>query len=177
MIKSKLIQNINENGHIHVSIDSIIDEMLCGNKVTNVCVDNSQEYKDVERYIEACRTYSKKPSMILHKCEDEHLLSELAENWVIPSEYKRIDVIEYLISRCKNEEEIQRVSDELLEYHKRNQLIILNVMIYLVDTMRKNNVVWGIGRGSSVASFCLYLIGINKINPMDYDIPYTEFFK
>jgi DNA polymerase III alpha subunit len=54
---------------------------------------------------------------------------------------------------------------------------VLKTMKYIVDTLRKNNVVWGVGRGSSIASYALFLIGIHKIDSIKYDIPITEFFK
>ena len=43
--------------------------------------------------------------------------------------------------------------------------------------MRKNNIVWGVGRGSSVASFVLFLIGVHKINSLYYDISIDEFLR
>ena len=50
-------------------------------------------------------------------------------------------------------------------------------MIYLVDIMQENKVIWGVGRGSSVASFVLYLIGIHKINPITHDLDWREFLR
>jgi len=50
-------------------------------------------------------------------------------------------------------------------------------MIYIVDMMRKNNLVWGVGRGSSVASYVLYLIGIHKIDSLKYNLNIEEFLK
>jgi DNA polymerase III alpha subunit len=50
-------------------------------------------------------------------------------------------------------------------------------MKYIVDTLRANNVVWGVGRGSSVASYVLHIIGVHKIDPIKYNIPIEEFFK
>jgi DNA polymerase III alpha subunit len=50
-------------------------------------------------------------------------------------------------------------------------------MKYIVDTLRKNQIVWGVGRGSSVASYALYLIGVHKIDSVKYDLPIGEFFK
>ena len=43
--------------------------------------------------------------------------------------------------------------------------------------MRDNQVIWGVGRGSSVASYVLYLIGIHKIDSMYYDLPINEFLR
>ncbi len=54
---------------------------------------------------------------------------------------------------------------------------VLYVMKYTVDTLRANNIIWGVGRGSSVASYVLHIIGVHKIDPIKYDIPIEEFFK
>jgi DNA polymerase III alpha subunit len=54
---------------------------------------------------------------------------------------------------------------------------VLYVMKYIVDTLRANNIIWGVGRGSSVASYVLHIIGVHKIDPIKYNIPIEEFFK
>jgi len=54
---------------------------------------------------------------------------------------------------------------------------VLHVMKYVVDTLRENQIVWGVGRGSSVASYVLYLIGVHKIDSIKYKLPIEEFFK
>jgi DNA polymerase III alpha subunit len=59
----------------------------------------------------------------------------------------------------------------------RNLFQLLQYLKYLVDTMRKHNIVWGVGRGSSVASYVLYLIGVHKINSMYYDLDIEEFLR
>ena len=58
----------------------------------------------------------------------------------------------------------------------RNLFPVLKVLIYIIDTMRKNNLVWGIGRGSSVASYVLYLIGVHKVDSK-YNLDIKEFPK
>ena len=63
------------------------------------------------------------------------------------------------------------------EYGKRDMHNLLRYMIYLVDFMRENNIVWGVGRGSSVASYVLYLIGVHKIDSIQYDLDWTEFLR
>ena len=66
---------------------------------------------------------------------------------------------------------------ELTEFKTRNLFPVLKVLIYIIDTMRKNNLVWGIGRGSSVASYVLYLIGVHKVDSLKYNLDIKEFLK
>ena len=56
-------------------------------------------------------------------------------------------------------------------------LDVLKSMKYIVDTLRENGIIWGVGRGSSVASYVLFLIGVHKIDSVKYNIPIEEFFK
>jgi len=96
--------------------------------------------------------------------------------WFIPKEYKEMDIEEFLVNQCPKEN-YDRLVEELNLYKKHNMLDVLKVMKYLVDTLRKNNIVWGVGRGSSVSSYCLYLIGIHKIDSVKYRLPISDFFK
>lgn len=97
--------------------------------------------------------------------------------WYMPEEYKKLSIDEHVLSLCKTQEELQRVGQELLLYQERNLFDLLRFLKYLVDTMRSNNIVWGVGRGSSVASYVLYLLGVHKINSMFYDLDIKEFLK
>jgi len=47
----------------------------------------------------------------------------------------------------------------------------------MVDNLRKRNVVWGVGRGSSVSSYVLFCIGINRIDPLKFNLDVGEFLK
>ena len=98
-------------------------------------------------------------------------------NWLMPEKYKTMDIAKFVLDQCKNEEELQRAGTELLLFQQREMFMLLRYLKYLVDTMRKNNIVWGVGRGSSVASFVLFLIGVHKINSLYYDLSITEFIK
>ena len=101
----------------------------------------------------------------------------LQKNWRMPAEYKELDIASYILSLCKEEHELQRVGQELLLYQERNLFDLLRYLKYLVDTLRKNNVVWGVGRGSSVASYVLFLIGVHKIDAIYYNLNIDEFLK
>ena len=54
---------------------------------------------------------------------------------------------------------------------------MLRYLRYLVDTLRANGIVWGVGRGSSVASFVLYKIGVHRINSIEHDLDFNEFMR
>lgn len=97
-------------------------------------------------------------------------------NWFIPAEYKNLDIEEHLIKLCPKEN-YDRLTQELELYRKNDMIPVLKAMKYIVDTMRKHNLVWGVGRGSSVASYVLFLIGIHKIDSIKYNLPINEFFK
>ncbi len=98
-------------------------------------------------------------------------------NWYMPDKYKTLDIAQWLLDQCTTEPELQRVGEELLLYQERDLFNLLRYLKYFVDTMRKNNIVWGLGRGSSVASYVLYLIGVHKINSMYYDLDIGEFLR
>lgn len=99
------------------------------------------------------------------------------DHWHMPEEYQTLDIAQLILDLCKTEPELQRVGQELLLYQERNLFPLLRYLKYFVDTMRKNNVVWGLGRGSSTASYVLYLLGVHKINSLYYDLPIEEFLK
>jgi len=99
-----------------------------------------------------------------------------SKHWFIPNDYCP-NLVEFLYSQCTTTEQTQRVDQELELFIKNGMYDLLHVMKYVVDTLRENNVVWGVGRGSSVASYVLHLIGVHKIDSVKYNLPIEEFFK
>jgi len=97
--------------------------------------------------------------------------------WFMPDEYKNMDIAKWLLDQTKHDTELQRTGAELLMYAERDLLDLLRYLKYFVDTLRANNIVWGVGRGSSVASFVLYLIGVHKINSITYNLDIEEFIR
>jgi len=97
-------------------------------------------------------------------------------NWFIPQYYQDLNIEEHLINLCP-EKNYDRLLLELTIYQEKNLIPVLKSMKYIVDTLREHNIVWGVGRGSSVASYVLYLIGVHKVDSVKYDLPIEEFFK
>lgn len=99
-----------------------------------------------------------------------------SNNWFVPTRYKNMDIETYLIEHCPNQNH-DRLVRELELYRKNKMIPMLQTMKYIVDSLRENHIVWGVGRGSSVASYALFLLGVHKIDSIEYDLPIEEFFK
>ena len=109
--------------------------------------------------------------------------------WFMPDKYKTLNVLNWLQANLMEKlqdpddnnilttKEWARVSEEYEQYRLRGMIDLLRYMVYLVDFMRENDIVWGVGRGSSVASYVLYLIGVHKINSIQFDLDWREFLR
>ena len=98
-------------------------------------------------------------------------------SWHMPDEYKNLDIAEYVLSLCNSDATLQRCGQELLLFQERNLFDLLRYLKYLVDTLKANRMIWGVGRGSSVASYVLYLLGVHRIDSMFYDLDAREFLR
>lgn len=103
---------------------------------------------------------------------------DLQTTWYMPDNYLTLDIEKWIREQAAPwDPEATRVEEELAAFRERNMLDLLRWMKYFVDTCRANNVVWGVGRGSSVASYVLYLIGVHKINSLKYNLDWREFLR
>jgi DNA polymerase III alpha subunit len=99
------------------------------------------------------------------------------KNWHMPEQYKNLDIAEHVLRLCDTEVELQRVGQELLLYQERDLFDLLRYLKYLVDVMKQNQVIWGVGRGSSVASYVLYKLQVHRINSIYYELNVREFLR
>ena len=109
--------------------------------------------------------------------EPDQYHKELSGVWNMPDKYQQLDIAELLLPRATHPGGPERLAQELELFHNRGMIPVLRAMAYLVDTMREHQVVWGVGRGSSVASYTLHLLGINRINPLEFDLDIEEFLR
>lgn len=99
------------------------------------------------------------------------------QEWYMPDSYKEMDIAKHILDLCKTDAELQRVGEELLLYMERDLFDLLRYLVYLVDIMELNNVIWGVGRGSSVSSYVLYLLKVHRIDSMFYKLDPREFLR
>ena len=98
-------------------------------------------------------------------------------NWHMPEEYKQLDIAAHVLGLCNSEVELQRCGEELLMYQERDLFNLLKYLKYLVDVMIQNKIIWGVGRGSSVASYVLYKLRVHRIDSMFYNLDVHEFLR
>lgn len=170
---------VNKYGQVIVTSSEIFDAIYSGkvSDLSNVFLSNN---KDIEQFNQSVDINADRISQ-LKKLEALDIDIKDFDNqnqhqWFMPNNYYP-NLIEYLYSCCETEEQTDRVSLELNLFIQHNMMDLLFYLKYLVDTMRANNIVWGVGRGSSVASYVLYLIGIHKIDSIKYNLDINEFLK
>ena len=161
---------------------SVTENQLCELLYTNPELDLTRFLvEDPDRYNRSTKQLSvgwellNKYSILDYDVSEFDISNQ--NTWFMPEEYKNFDIAKWVLDHSNSQEELQRLGEELLLYQERNLFPLLCYLKYLVDTMRSNNIVWGVGRGSSVASFVLYKIGVHKINSLFYDLDIKEFLK
>ena len=97
--------------------------------------------------------------------------------WFMPDSYRTMDIAEHVLGLCQDQFQLQRAGQELLMFQERGLFDLLRYLKYLVDVMRENQVIWGVGRGSSVASYVLFLLGVHRIDSLYYDLDPAEFLR
>lgn len=165
----------NYNNQMILDEDDVITSWLSGSSISQAIFEDESP---INIYNEWCQHYDV-DALIKTKKEDlsNNYPEKCLQNWHMPESYQNLNIVEYLIDQTTTADEYQRVVYELTLYEERGMLIVLQFLKYLADVCAENKIVLGVGRGSSVASYCLYLLGIHKINSIKYDLDIKEFLK
>lgn len=159
------------DGVVEVTPNQVESLLLLGTPVEKICVTEVND--DVTKFnsLSGVKLCQKKDAKI-----------DLS--WQIPKEYQEIDIEEYFLLLFKHKVALDdpnferreiRLANEIEEFKRRGHFDVLRAIIYTFDVLKKNKVVWGVGRGSSCASYLLYLLGVHLVDPVLYDIPVSEF--
>jgi len=173
-----MLLKTDSNGIPIFSNKNLIDMIYTGHidKCHVVLCDPNDEIKQFNKHAEEFGTQALKQYIPIDV--DKTQFDNVCQSeWFMPEAYKNLDVYSFLESKCTNEEQVKRLDEEYIEFEKRDMLNLLRYMVYLVDYMRENNILWGVGRGSSVSSFVLFLIGVHRINPIQFDLDWREFLR
>ena len=170
---------VDEFGRCYYSIKDIIELLYARPDfdISQIAIEKTECHKwnqYCEELLEEMKILSDH-NTITDNIEDFHKMKLGA--WFMPQEYIEFDIEKFVLDQCTSAEETIRANDELMMFSQRNLIIVLKYIKYVVDTMRANHIVWGVGRGSSLASFVLFLIGINKVNPLLHNLDIHEFLR
>jgi len=161
--------------------NDVVHNWLCGNQLDHGVFD---DIEPINIYNNWCFNYDMDESITpLSEDTSDDFVDKCTsiENWYMPDEYKDMDIHQYLLTKLPNvnklSTEYKRMMMEYDMFETRNMLPVLKFLVYLVDVCKENNIVLGVGRGSSVASYILYLIGVHRIDSIKYDLDIKEFLK
>lgn len=157
------VMNLYLQGHDIAALDHLMVDHTIDIETAAHILDNVPAFV---RYDELVQQQSREEWD--HRCQ---------ANWYMPSEYKQLDIAEHVLSLCNTDAELQRCGQELMLFQERNLFDLLRYLKYLVDVMRENRLIWGVGRGSSVASFVLYKLGVHRIDSLYYELDPAEFLR
>lgn len=170
----------NKFGEIIFQDTDLCDLVMQGRDITamsGVCVDIGMDVDNMISHIQdpgQLQTWIKPASEDLSLDEFDKIRQS---QWFMPDQYKDLDIAAHVLSLCATQEQLQRAGQELLLYQQHDLFDLLRYLKYLVDVLRDNQCIWGVGRGSSVASYVLYLLGVHRIDSMHYDLDPREFLR
>jgi DNA polymerase III alpha subunit len=144
------------------------------NDLKELVVDYTDELEQFEQTVEF---KFKRFNAELDQLDIKDFDKALQSDWFMPEEYRSFDVEEWCLSRCTTHEQVTRVLDEMKAYTDRGMVPLLQWTKHFVDSCNQNNIVWGVGRGSSVASFVLFLLGVHQVDSIKYNLDWQEFLR
>lgn len=154
-----------------------IFKVLYQGKLTNL-KDITVDYnEDIEQLEQTAGFTFQRFNEQLDAISIEDFDAALQSDWFMPPEYRDFDVEDWCLQRCTTDEQRNRVMDEMDAFENRGMIPLLQWCKYFVDTCNENNIVWGVGRGSSVASFVLFLLGVHQVDSVKYNLDWQEFLR
>lgn len=167
---------MNQYNEIEVTENDLVEGLLEGKRASYVVTKDTEK---IDSYNHFCTLFKFNDTIDYEtpaQSKDKYSYTD-ANNWWMPDEYKQLDIAEYLLSKTQTQQQHQRVVEELSEFEKREMIPMLQFLVYMVTELKQHNILWGVGRGSSVASYILYLIGVHRIDSIKYDLDYKEFLR
>lgn len=167
----------NKFGELIFNDSDVIDLVMQGHdpaSFEDMIVDSTV---DLSKWPDWAETVPGFQQQRFHDCSVSEFHATQQQNWHMPDSYKNMDIAAHVLNLCKNDAELQRCGQELMLYQERGLFDLLRYLKYLVDVMQQNAVIWGVGRGSSVASHVLYMLGVHRINSLYYNLDIQEFLR
>jgi DNA polymerase III alpha subunit len=154
--------------------------MLAGT-VSDLSIVNVDDPTVVERFNQSVEHNGDQTNLLTvyqkPQCSIEEYYNIRQQQWLIPQKYENFDIGQWIIDQCQTSVELDRVNQELQLFEQKQMFPVLRCLRYLIDVMREHNIVWGVGRGSSVASYVLFLLEVHRIDSVKYNLDWREFLR
>jgi len=142
---------INSQDEMIYSESDLCDLIMQGHAIDGVTVDSTVDLETAAAFLEDVPLFLKYNPLV-EQMSTEEFDHRNQNTWFMPDSYRDLDIAELVLNLCKNSSELQRCGHELMLYQERGLFDLLRYLKYLVDVMTENQLIWGVGRGSSVAS-------------------------
>jgi Bacterial DNA polymerase III alpha NTPase domain len=167
-------RQILDDGTVLLSDDAAIEVLYRGGRLEGQLFDRSEA---VDLYNQGLRTLDLALAKLSIRGSDSLSQPDWYATWLTPQNWAEADVLQYCLDLCSNDDQRIRVCEEIKLFQERDMIPVLQHLMWLVFNFRQRGIVWGVGRGSSVSSYVLFLIGINRIDPLKFDLDVGEFLK
>ena len=161
------------DGDCTLTKDGIYDLILSGEELSDISVNSLDE--EIKRFCKLTDTE------ITEKTKPNY--DKINDAFNIPKRYLDMNLGDYFISKVNSrfkkveKEHLLRIKQELDIYSEKGMEDVLRLSIYIVDTLKEENIVWGPGRGSACCSFLLYLIELHDIDSIKFELDINEFLR
>jgi len=173
--------NVDAYGQVEFNTQEVLESIY---NSSDSIVDYIDSRYEIDRHNQYCDAFdiNKIESPINPQLDVTNFHKQNSSDWLMPDNYKTMDIEQHLAEKLldyklTDERYVQTLADELAEYRARNMMDLLKFLKYLMDTCHTHDIVTGVGRGSSVSSLVLYLIGVHAIDPIKYNLEYKEFLR
>lgn len=167
---------VSKHGELIYDHNDLCDLVMQGRDIQGITVDRSVDLETAAAILDDV------PKFVQYNALVEQLTTQEFDHrnqshWFMPDEYRSLDIAEHVLSLCNSANELQRCGQELMLFQERGLFDLLRYLKYLVDVMTEHKLIWGLGRGSSVASYVLYKLRVHRVDSLYYDLDPQEFLR
>lgn len=157
-----------EDGSSVVPTDVLALMILKGESIDGVYVEDSHDSDALQAVygVDCGISDDEIPQIVLPTHETtEEAVDELVQRILESDRFEETDSF------------VSRVEREMEFFKETNNIAFLLGVSDLIEKFKESGVVWGVGRGSACASLILYILHVHDINPIEYDINFSELSK
>lgn len=165
---------IDDNGNVVYFTDSLIEMLYNGEIPSEILYP--QDDPDVVAFNKF--SYENLDDIYYTLPTSIKTTQERKEDWFYPDRYDEINLYEYFEKLIDNNDlQKNRIYQEINLYKEKGFEKFLRFCIFLSDKIKENDWVIGVGRGSSCASYLLFLLKIHLVDSLKYNLDIKEFLK